>query len=176
MKNKKELQLLTEGVFFDAFMLYNFLSKLVIPFEKTKAYQLGLIDKSGKILKHRNELTTSQEKEAFTLFDLLIWNLKKLLAKIPFGQTVLASYMAALFLIKEHKNPIIQDQVLLYESFADYMDYINQNPKLLKMLEDMITEDGEVPANNAGGLTIAGLGTDSTVVVKKKQKIMKRSL
>lgn len=169
-----ERQLLIEGTVFDAFMLYQFLSKLVTPFEKTDAYKLGIIDKEGKILKTRSSLKTSEEKNAFTLFDLLVFNLKKLLAKVPFGQTVLASYVAALFLIREGKNPLMSDQVILYESFSDYLEQINRNEKAKKILADLMTEDG-APANVAGGGAIAGLGTDSTVVVKKKQKILKRT-
>lgn len=172
-RQNKDLLFLTEGVMIDTFMLYSFLSRLVTPFEKTKAFKLGIIDKTGKILKTRKQLKTSEEKNAFTTFDLLVWNLKKLLSKVPFGKTVLASYVAALWLIKEQKNSLMQDQVMLYESFSDYLDMINRDPKLKKVIEDLMTEEGEV-TNSAGGNAIAGLGTDDTVVVKRKSKMLKR--
>ena len=95
-----DLEYLTEGAVFDTFMLYNFLSRLVQPFEKTDAFKLGIIDKEGKILKKRSEFKTDAERNALTMFDLLVFNLKKLLGKIPFGKTVIASYVAALWLIK----------------------------------------------------------------------------
>ena len=63
------------------YFVYQFLKKLVTPFEKTEAFKLGIIDNKGKILKKRRELTTVAEKEAYNLSDTLIWNLKKILAK-----------------------------------------------------------------------------------------------
>ena len=61
------------------YFVYQFLKKLVTPFEKTKAFELGIIDEKGKILKRRRDLKTKDEKEAYTLSDTLIWNIKKLL-------------------------------------------------------------------------------------------------
>ena len=59
------------------YFVYQFLKKLVTPFEKTKAFELGIIDEKGKILKRRRDLKTKDEKEAYTLSDTLIWNIKK---------------------------------------------------------------------------------------------------
>ena len=86
------------------YFVYQFLKKLVTPFEKTEAFKLGIIDEKGKILKRRRDLETKDEKSAYTLSDTLIWNLKKILGKIPLGKTKLASYAAALWLIKEQDN------------------------------------------------------------------------
>ena len=88
------------------YFVYQFLKKLVTPFEKTKAFELGIVDKNGKILKRRRDLNTQAEKDAYTLSDTLIWNIKKLMGKIPGGKSRIASYAAALFLIKEEsENP-----------------------------------------------------------------------
>ena len=38
------------------YFVYQFLKKLVTPFEKTKAFEMGIIDKDGKILKRRRDL------------------------------------------------------------------------------------------------------------------------
>ena len=46
------------------YFVYQFLKKLVTPFEKTKAFELGIIDEKGKILKRRRDLETSEEKDA----------------------------------------------------------------------------------------------------------------
>ena len=56
------------------YFVYQFLKKLVTPFEKTKAFELGIVDKNGKILKRRRDLNTQAEKDAYTLSDTLIWN------------------------------------------------------------------------------------------------------
>ena len=86
------------------YFVYQFLKKLVTPFEKTKAFELGIIDEKGKLLKRKRDLETQEEKDSYTLSDRLIWNLKRLLGKIPGGKSRIASYAAALWLIKESNN------------------------------------------------------------------------
>lgn len=78
-----------------------FLRLLTTKFEDTTAYKLGLIDEKGKKLKNPE---TSEEKSAYNAFHRLVFNLKKLLEKVPGGSSKLASYAAALFLIKEQLN------------------------------------------------------------------------
>lgn len=78
-----------------------FLRLLTTKFEDTTAFKLGLIDKDGKKLKSPSN---SDERSAYNAFHRLVFNLKKLLAKVPGGGSKLASYAAALFLIKEQLN------------------------------------------------------------------------
>ena len=73
---------------------------LTTPFEDTDAYKLGIIDENGNRIKTK-KVSTSEEKSAFTTFHRLVFNVKKLLEKLPGGQSRLASYAAALFLLKE---------------------------------------------------------------------------
>ena len=86
----------------DLFYAFRFLKLLVTPFENTPAFELGIIDKDGKVLKKAAERNSPEEKSAYTVFHRLVFNIKKLLAKVPGGKSVLARYGAALFLIKEH--------------------------------------------------------------------------
>ena len=86
------------------YFVYQFLKKLVTPFEKTDAFNLGIIDENGKILKRRRDLNGQEEKDAYNLSDTLIWNIKKLMGKIPGGKSRIASYAAALYLIKEQQD------------------------------------------------------------------------
>ena len=86
----------------DIYMTYRFIRSLVTPFEKTKAYEFGIIDKDGNPLKKKRDLTTREEKNSYTVYDRLVFKLKRLLGKIPGGRSRLASYAAALWLIKEH--------------------------------------------------------------------------
>jgi hypothetical protein len=83
----------------DLFYAFRFLKLLVTPWNKMPAYDLGIIDDNGKVLKKKR--TTPEEKSAYTVFHRLVFNLKRLLGKIPFGKTRLATYASALFLIKE---------------------------------------------------------------------------
>jgi DNA-directed RNA polymerase subunit H (RpoH/RPB5) len=85
----------------DLFYAYRFIKLLVTDWDKTEAFNLGIIDDEGKVLKKTRELKTSDEKAAYTVFHRLVFNIKRLLNKLPFGKTKLASWATALFLIKE---------------------------------------------------------------------------
>lgn len=84
----------------DLYYSFRFVKMLTTPFEDTDAYKLGIIDENGKRIKTK-KVSTSEEKSAFTTFHRLVFNVKKLLEKLPGGQSRLASYAAALFLLKE---------------------------------------------------------------------------
>ena len=140
------------------YFVYQFLKKLVTPFEKTKAFELGIIDEKGKILKKRRDLKTKDEKEAYTLSDTLIWNIKKLLGKVPGGQSRIASYAAALFLIKEqHGDYKITDEEL-ENQFFDKFEQMYNNDKLLfdektlRKVETALNE--EVPSTVSGNVAM----------------------
>ena len=122
------------------YFVYQFLKKLVTPFEKTEAFKLGIIDKDGKILKKRRDLETTEEKKAYNLSDTLVWNLKKILGKIPLGKTRLASYAAALYLIKEQGNgKILVDEKELEKQFFDYFEKL-QSDELSESTYDNISD------------------------------------
>ena len=82
----------------DTLYAFRFLKMLVTPWDETTAFELGLIDDQGKLLKKPK---SQEEKDAYTVFHKLVYNIKRLLNKLPFGKSRLASYTAALFLIKE---------------------------------------------------------------------------
>ena len=84
----------------DLYYSFRFGKMLTTPFEDTDAYKLGIIDENGNRIKTK-KVSTSEEKSAFTTFHRLVFNVKKLLEKLPGGQSRLASYAAALFLLKE---------------------------------------------------------------------------
>ena len=122
------------------YFVYQFLKKLVTPFEKTEAFKLGIIDKDGKILKKRRDLETKEEKSAYNLSDTLVWNLKKILGKIPLGKSKLASYAAALYLIKEQGNgKILVDEKELEKQFFDYFEKL-QSDELSESTYDNISD------------------------------------
>ena len=99
------------------FLVYQFIRRLATPFIEWEAYKLGIIDERGNILKSRKSLTTVREKNAFGPYDLMVLNLKKLLEKVPGGKSRLASYAAALYLLREWNH--FTDQSLLNESTTD---------------------------------------------------------
>ena len=156
------------------YFVYQFLKKLVTPFEKTKAFELGIIDEKGKILKRRRDLKTKDEKEAYTLSDTLIWNIKKLLGKVPGGQSRIASYAAALFLIKEqHGDYKVTDEELELQ-FFDKFEQMYNNDKLLfdeTTLRKVTTAlDEDVPTTVSGNVAMRDmkLGEPPEGLVMKK--------
>ena len=86
---------------FDTFLVYRVISTLVTDWDKQPAFEHGIIDKKGKLLRRSSSLKTKDERDSFTIFHRLIFNLKRLIEKIPGGSTKLGTYAAGLFLIKE---------------------------------------------------------------------------
>ena len=101
----------------DLFLVYQFIRRLATPFEKWPAYEAGVIDKKGNILKGKNQRNLKSEKDSFGIFYLMILKIKKLLAKLPGGSSNFASYAAALFLIKEWKH--FTNDSMLNESISE---------------------------------------------------------
>ena len=104
--------------------LYKVIKKFITPFDKTEAFKLGIIDERGKILKKKSTLKGSKEKDAYTMMDRFVWKLKRLLEKIPFGKSRLASYAAALWFLKEEHNfsKYDDDEKMLEESFMSFLE------------------------------------------------------
>jgi len=100
------------------FLVYQFLKRLATPFKEWEAFKLEIIDAEGNILRSRKSFTKVKEREAFGAYDLMVLNLKKLLGKIPGGKSRIASYAAALYLLKEWNH--FSDESLLTESVSDY--------------------------------------------------------
>jgi hypothetical protein len=173
----------------DLWLVYQFIKRLTTPFKKWEAFKLGIIDENGNILKKRKDFTTASERKAFGIFDLMILKIKKLLAKIPGGSSTIASYAAALYLIREWKH--FSDSSLLTEDIPDetieesiklfhdkYVNYII----LQEVVNKKIYEDA--PTVNVGSGEIAGLGfgpqgepgftASQMKKYKKKAKTIKR--
>ncbi|PNX47673.1 MAG: hypothetical protein BV459_03995 [Thermoplasmata archaeon M11B2D] len=89
----------------DSIVAYKFITLLSTPWEETEAFDLGIIDKDGNPLKKTKDLGSKKEKEAYSIFHRLVFNIKRLLQKLPFGKAKLASFAAAALLLKEHMQP-----------------------------------------------------------------------
>lgn len=114
---------------------FRFLKLLVTPFEKMKAYDLGIIDEKGNRVKSV-KVTTSEQKSAYTAFHRLVFNVKKILEKIPGGSSSVASYAAALYLIKENYG--IRDKNLekiIDKSGYEPLDFLKESNEWF-LLED----------------------------------------
>jgi len=109
----------------DAFITFRFLKLLVTPFNKTEAFKLGIIDERGKVLKKYRDLERIEERQAYTILHRLVFNIKKLIEKVPGGKSRLATYAAALFLIKEHVKEYQDSDGLLVEK--EFYKYLKDN-------------------------------------------------
>jgi hypothetical protein len=166
---------LTENVAIDLLMLYSTLKRLTTPFEKTKAFELGIIDKDGKVLKKGKDLKTPEEKNAYTLFDRLVFNLKRILEKLPFGKTRIASFAAALFLLKEQNNKDYdRDPDLLVESVTDWFEMVQERRKEFEEWIKSFTEDAAANAVGTGAIAGTGHDGDDPAVSKSAQEKYKK--
>jgi hypothetical protein len=153
--------------FGDLLLAYNFIKRLVTPFDETDAFKLGVIDERGKKIKNPEN---AKEELAFSTFNRLIFNIKKIVERLPGGKSKLASYGAALFLIKESANPKdhYTDEEIM-QALEENMDYLAKHDKktLKSLLED-------VPTTSTAG--VAATGDDPTVVIDPKKKKKKEVL
>lgn len=140
----------------DLAAIYMFLKRLVTPFDQWDAYKTGLIDKNGKVIVSKADRTPEQNK-SFGYFDRLVANLKKLLGKIPGGKSRIASFAAALLLLRE-KNIDPDDIEYLEECLQHYMKEA-----------EMLVEEGEGGPANSTSMG-PGMGDDHQAFPKKKRK------
>ena len=114
-------QNLTEGQAIDLFVAYRFLRILTTPWEDQEAYKLGIIDKDGKLLRKRNTLKTDAEKTSFTLLHRLIFNLKRILHKIPLVRSKIGTYATALYLLKQHFAGQVENEDTIEKAFTGWL-------------------------------------------------------
>ena len=113
----------------DALVAYRVLKLLVTPFNKTKAFQLGIIDAKGKVLKKSKEIKDPKERNAYTLLIRFVFNLKRMLSKVgirgPLGSSVAA---AIAFFKEEHgENPEVEKQVYKFIKEQGFEFEISEN-------------------------------------------------
>lgn len=143
---------------------FRFLKLLVTPFEKTGAFEKGLIDANGKRLK---KPTTSEEKNVYTPFHRLVFNIKKVL-----GGSTPASYAAALYLIKEKYN-------LSDETIQKGMKSLNVDPlDLIKEGNEwFVLEDGQLSPGiyRTRGPKVVNLTCEELVNTKDRVRVLNDS-
>ena len=117
----------------DLFVTYRFIKLLTTPFEKTDAFKMGIIDKDGNRLPKK--LYKIDERNAYTVLHKLVFNIKKIFAKVPGLRTKVGTYAAALFLLKDTFKEHVEDPKMFEKEFLKYLEENNIE------LEDTITEE-----------------------------------
>ena len=110
----------------DLFVTYRFIKLLVTPFEKTDAFELGIIDEDGKRTlepgtNKPTTLRTIEERNAYTVLHKLVFNIKKIFNKVPGLRTKLGTYAAALFLLKDTFKESVDDPDGFEKEFMKYL-------------------------------------------------------
>ncbi len=115
----------------DLFVTYRFIKLLVTPFEKMEAYKLGIIDKDGRRTGpldkfgqmdiKKNPLNTIEKKNSYTVLHKLVFNIKRIFAKVPGLRTKLGTYAAALFLLKDTFKESVDDPDMFEKEFMKYL-------------------------------------------------------
>ena len=115
----------------DLFVTYRFIKLLVTPFKDTDAFKLGIIDEKGNRVMpppvrgvrqtKPTPLRTTEEKSAYTILHKLVFNIKKIFAKVPGLRTKLGTYAAALFLLKDTFKESVDDPDVFEKEFMKYL-------------------------------------------------------
>tara|TARA_Y100001954_G_C15618240_1_gene506400 strand:- start:191 stop:802 length:612 start_codon:yes stop_codon:yes gene_type:complete len=182
----------------DLFVTYRFIKLLTTPFEKTDAFKMGIIDKDGNRLPKK--LYKIDERNAYTVLHKLVFNIKKIFAKVPGLRTKVGTYAAALFLLKDTFKEHVEDPKMFEKEFLKYLEENNielddtiteevtlENGKLPKgiyvLTQDVVSteEEDEIDAlegdeveafeDTPASDTILGVDVFSVIHTKTKQKI-----
>ena len=139
----------------DAVIAYRVLKLLVTPFDKTKAFELGIIDDKGKVLIKSRNIETAEQRNAYTLLIRFVFNLKKLLAKVGIRGPVGSAAAAALAFFKEQHGENFEVEKVVYshlkEQGFEFQLYENYGEPLnegtYKVKHDIYNSEGEVVIN-----------------------------
>jgi ADP-glucose pyrophosphorylase len=98
----------------DTYITYRIVTTLVKKWEDQDAYEFGIIDKKGNVLIKYKELKDRKAKDSYTVLIRFIFNLKRLIEKIPGGKNKIGSYaVAALVFLREEAEDDEQLKKLL---------------------------------------------------------------
>ena len=131
---------------------------LTTPFERTDAFRLGIIDKTGKEIKPISQLNTEVENQAYTYLHRLVFRLKRIINKVPLENKNFLSFAAAVALVKEG---VEYDEDILEELF--YMAH--QEPEAIALAEELenrtLSFKQFVEEMGVGGGAVAGIGINN---------------
>jgi len=146
----------------DTAYAFRFLRLLTQDWDKTQAYEMGLIDDNGALIRKPE---TGDEKSAFTYFHRLVFNIKRVMQRMPSMLRKVGSYAAALYLLKAHVECTEEQLVEALGIDIDELNESNQTPFDLK--ENCLYQLGNsVPLHTLQNQYVeAAAGT--TIVIKK---------
>jgi len=107
----------------DTYLAYKFIKLLATPWKKTAAYKLGIIDKKGKRIKSEEADDAARNSGSkYTNVHKVIFNIKRLINKLPGGKTKIGGAAAAIWLLKEEAKKMgVNNENIIEETFLDYL-------------------------------------------------------
>lgn len=132
---------------------FRLLALITKPWIEQEAYKYGIIDANGNAIRKWRDLKTGEERDSYTYFHRIAFNMKRMLQKVPGFNNRPMTVAAALRLLKEEQGKL--DQLFEDEEIA----FIGQ-----KLLED-------TPTNATGD----AVSTNVERPLQKKQKMVTRA-
>ncbi len=156
-----------------------FLKMLVTPFDQLPAFELGIIDSEGNLLKRKKERKSKDERDAYDTFTRLVINIKRHLSHLPFMKGRIGSLAAALYLIKEEISGMTYD-----ETVGAFTQYLKENRIMddqeimdlteecasVYLTEDTTTQSTGSTAGFSGDADSPVAGYDKGLGKKKKKR------
>ena len=154
----------------DALVAYRVLKLLVTPFNKTKAFALGIIDDKGKVLIKSKEIKKmlnpkrTEFRTAYTLLIRFVFNLKRMLGKLGIRGPLGSSAAAAIaFFREEHgDNPEVEKEVYKFIKEQGFEFEISENygepltEGTYKVKHDIYNLDGDIVINMNESIEFTG--------------------
>ena len=144
----------------DNLIAYRVLTMLVKPFSETDAYKLGIIDNKGKNLIKPSSFRTQAQREAYTFLHRLVFNMKKIINRLPGGESKLKSFVSAYFLIREYYEKNNRSTSMMQEKFNKLMQseaiLVEESILVEKFIKDLDEDGGGGGMAGGGGGAAAG--------------------
>ena len=135
----------------DLIITYRVVKMLVTPFNKFKAFELGIIDEKGKSLKKMKEVKGNDRKH-YTMLHRFVFNLKRILQKVGLGSRLGSFAVALALLIKEDKT-YAQHKDSIESAVITYLKEENLYNMLLNEVRE-IPEINEEPYMTCFGMSV----------------------
>ena len=103
----------------DLLIAYRIIKLLVTPFNRQEAYKTGIIDDKGKVLIKSKQITTQQQRKAYTLLIRFVFNLKRLLSKVGVRGPLSIAAAAAIAFFKEENGQNLEVEKVVYKHLKE---------------------------------------------------------
>lgn len=161
----------------DNLITLRILYMLIQPFKESKAYKTGIIDELGNVIVKVDDRTPEQ-KESYGALDRMVYTLKRLLAKLPGGDTKLKSLVAGYWLVKEayeYDTPITEEKLKQVLFAMNSGICLAEEEMVIQKILLKLQEEGEaVPVDVSTNRTGELAATDIPIKKLFKKKIIRR--